>query len=239
MYDDVDEAYDGATEGPDVIYEADREPGELCNCKSVTACKTARCGCHKGGFGCKADCACARVGTCHNKMGDLGYIFGTDPADRPAQLSRCFISKLMRENAKRADGARIWWQAAGDQLWEGIVRGWASEDYAWATEADAAQAKIYHDLPAAEQLALRRRSLKNWFQSSYGFFYSFCRDSLEQSDSTTHCTVCNQCADWREWHCKLCNKCTYGLSFPCGNCSRKGIRAFHASKEEMDMMASF
>ncbi|KAI0198320.1 hypothetical protein F4808DRAFT_436606 [Astrocystis sublimbata] len=37
-------------------------------------------------------------------------------------------------------------------------------------------------------------------------------------NSTSHCPVCRECADWREWHCKTCKKCTYGLSLPCQGC---------------------
>ncbi|KAJ7732364.1 hypothetical protein DFH07DRAFT_945030 [Mycena maculata] len=215
----------------------DRGPDEACKCRSATACKTGRCGCHKSGFACNATCACARAGTCNNEMGNLTYIFGPDPADRPERLSACLSSKLIRENSKRTDGARLWWQAAGDELWEGIVKGWSAEDYAWVTEADAALARNYAGLTPAEQVALKRRGLKHWFKSSsYGHFYSFCHNTLEQSDSTEHCAICNTCKDWREWHCKFCNKCTYGLLFPCGHCSRKGIRVFHASKEEMEEM---
>ncbi|KAJ7872972.1 hypothetical protein B0H13DRAFT_2553041 [Mycena leptocephala] len=204
MY-DLDSAYNRGREGPNVIYDArlqteEREQEDACNCKSATSCKTARCGCHKGGFACK----------------------------------------IMRENSKQPDGARLWWQSIGDRLWADGLRGRASEGYVWATEEDAAKAQAYGDLAPDEQLALKRRSLKHWLESqSYGFFYSFCRNSLEQADCTSHCTVCNECVDWREWHCKLCNKCTYGLTFPCSNCSRKGVRAFHASKVEMEEMASY
>ncbi|KAJ7020913.1 hypothetical protein C8F04DRAFT_1142326 [Mycena alexandri] len=245
MYVDEDSPYTHGREGPNAIYEAqleieDREPDETCSCKSATACKTARCGCHKGGFACKTSCACARPGgTCHNKMGDLSYIFGPDPADRPTALSPCCISKIMRENSKKPDGAKIWWESVKDGIWEDILRSQGRDDFVWANKADAAMAQGYARLSATEQTALRRRGIKHWLQDqSYGFFYSFCRDSLEQADCTSHCTVCNACADWREWHCKLCNKCTYGLTFPCGNCSRKGVRAFHGSKEEMAEMAS-
>ncbi|KAJ7905924.1 hypothetical protein B0H13DRAFT_1881192, partial [Mycena leptocephala] len=109
MY-DLDSAYNRGREGPNVIYDArlqteEREQEDACNCKSATSCKTARCGCHKGGFACKVNCACSKSGACHNKMDDLSYIFGLDPADRPERLSRCLISKIMRENSKQPDGA--------------------------------------------------------------------------------------------------------------------------------------
>ncbi|KAJ7830441.1 hypothetical protein B0H14DRAFT_3872642 [Mycena olivaceomarginata] len=244
MYDDeIDEPYTAGNEGPDTIYEArleieERDSDATCSCKSASACKTARCGCHKAGFACQTNCACTKAGTCNNKMGDLSYIFGPDPADRPERLSSCLISKIMLENSKKPDGARIWWESVHERLWNGALSQ-AGEDYLWANSEDAAKAKTYNALPPDEKLALKRRSLKYWLQSqSYGIFYSFCRNGLEQGDCTSHCTVCNKCADWREWHCKLCNKCTYGLTFPCTNCSRKGVRAFHASEDEMEMMAT-
>ncbi|KAJ7183714.1 hypothetical protein C8R46DRAFT_1209867 [Mycena filopes] len=238
---DIFSPYALGEEGPHVVYNTelridDRDPGAICTCKSATACKTARCGCHKGGFACKATCACARPGgACHNNMRDLTYIFAT-PAHRPAALSPCLISKIMKENAKKPDGARIWWDGVKDAIWEDILRSRGREEYIWADAADAANAQGYGGLSAAEQIALKRRGFKHWLGSqSCGFFYSFCRDSLEQGDCTQVCFVCR---DWREWHCKLCNKCTYGLTLPCGNCSRKGVRAFHASEERMEEMAS-
>ena len=51
-----------------------------------------------------------------------------------------------------------------------------------------------------------------------GFFYSFCRQNLEQTSHTWHCRKCRACQDWREWHCKTCNKCTYGVTIPCEKC---------------------
>ncbi|KAJ7727589.1 hypothetical protein B0H16DRAFT_251259 [Mycena metata] len=235
--------YTHGQEGPDVLYEAERriegrKPEETCTCNSATACRAARCGCHKSGFTCKTTCACARPGGgCHNPMRDLSYIFGTNPTDRPTTLSACLISKIMRENAKQPNGARIWWEGVRDEMWEGILRTWGRDDYVWADQADAVRARDYAGLNATEQMVLRRRSIKHWLQpQSCFFFYSFCRNSLVQGDCTSHCPVCNACRDWRQWHCKLCNKCTYGLTLPCGNCSLEGVRAFHASKEDMARM---
>lgn len=37
-----------------------------------------------------------------------------------------------------------------------------------------------------------------------GFYFSLCRDSLEQSDYTWHCRICKECKDWRTWHCGSC-----------------------------------
>ncbi|KAJ6611937.1 hypothetical protein B0H10DRAFT_2054638 [Mycena sp. CBHHK59/15] len=224
----------------ETVYEAERRKverslDETCTCKSAAACRTARCGCHKGGFACKGDCLCSRQpGSCNNNMNDLSYIFGPDPADRPERISACLVTKIMRENSKRPDGARLWWEASQDQMWQRTLRGWGREPQTWATDEDAEQAKIYQDLSVVEQQALRRRGFKHWLQpQDYGFFYSFCRGDLVDGTCTSHCAICNECARWRQWHCKLCNKCTYGLTLPCQNCSKKGVRAFHASEKLM------
>ncbi|KAJ7732339.1 hypothetical protein DFH07DRAFT_143913 [Mycena maculata] len=198
------------------------------------ACKSSRCGCHKGGFACKADCGCSALGSCYNNMNDLSYIFGPNPADRPDELSPCLVSKIIGENVKRPDGARLWWQEVKDQIWQRVWSGWRRERYTWGTDEDAQQAKIYDDLTLAEQRALRRRGLKHWLQpQDYGFSFSFCRGDLVQGDCTRHCAICNVCVDWREWHCKICNKCTWGLTLACGNCRKNGTLTFHASKKEM------
>jgi hypothetical protein len=54
------------------------------------------------------------------------------------------------------------------------------------------------------------------------YWYSFCRQSVEQDDTTWHCSVCGVCRDWREWHCQNCNRCTYGVTFPCEHCGATG-----------------
>ncbi|KAJ7494835.1 hypothetical protein B0H11DRAFT_919788 [Mycena galericulata] len=167
-------------------------------------------------------------------MNDLSYIFGPNLADRPAEISPCLASKIIAENAKRPDGARIWWRGAADEIWVHIWDSWYREGYTWATEEDARKAQVYDELTLAEQRALRRRGFKHWLQPQpCGFFYSFCRGSLVEGSHTRHCTVCHECVRWREWHCKICNKCTYGLTLACQNCSRNGVLAFHASKELM------
>lgn len=50
------------------------------------------------------------------------------------------------------------------------------------------------------------------------YYWSVCRDGLEQFTNTWHCKTCGVCQDWREWHCKGCKKCQYGQSIPCGKC---------------------
>ncbi|KAJ6488986.1 hypothetical protein C8R45DRAFT_1213575 [Mycena sanguinolenta] len=247
--------YNRKTEGPNVIYAAEvskrrtenRDTDAICNCKSASACKTARCGCHKSGVACHDGCACTKpsraAGTeCNNKMGDLAYIFGDDPEDRPARLSGCLISKIMSENVKKPDGARVWWGSVKGKIWEDSRRRADSEEgYLWESPDDAAMARAqaYGALSEDEKAALKRRSFKHWFGTDSYYFYSFCRDSIQQIDCTSHCSVCNACVPWRYWHCRICNKCTYGLNLPCSNCSRKGIRVFHASKKDMESMFSF
>jgi hypothetical protein len=73
----------------------------------------------------------------------------------------------------------------------------------------------------------RSSLLKVLFRAAFGvdpekgykeYFYSFCRDSWQQDSCTSHCEICGECNDWREWHCKVCNVCTYGVSLPCEGC---------------------
>lgn len=94
-------------------------------------------------------------------MGDLSYIFGPDPADRPERLSSCLISKIMLENSKKPDGARIWWESVHERLWNGALSQ-AGEDYLWANSEDADKVKTYAALAPDEKLALVRRL---WFRT--------------------------------------------------------------------------
>lgn len=57
------------------------------------------------------------------------------------------------------------------------------------------------------------------------YYYSFCRDDLEQGNCTWHCKRCNKCQDWRTWHCKTCDRCQYGISIPCGKCTPEEYEA--------------
>ena len=50
------------------------------------------------------------------------------------------------------------------------------------------------------------------------FFWSECRQSLEEDVCTWHCKSCKRCKDWREWHCSGCNRCQYGENIPCKKC---------------------
>ncbi|KAJ7108026.1 hypothetical protein C8R43DRAFT_963049 [Mycena crocata] len=46
----------------------------------------------------------------------LNYLFF-----RPVELSACLISAIMQKNSNKPDGARLWWQEVGDELWEGML----------------------------------------------------------------------------------------------------------------------
>jgi hypothetical protein len=95
-------------------------------------------------------------------MNDLLYIFGSDPADRPEAISPCLASKIITENAKLLDGARIWWSNAADDIWEDTLRHWAQEPYLWAEKEDAAEAEIFNELPLSKQRDLVRRSRRSF-----------------------------------------------------------------------------
>jgi len=53
---------------------------------------------------------------------------------------------------------------------------------------------------------------------SWGWWYSSCRSAWVEDQNCSHCWVCKECMDWREWHCKVCNKCQYGVSLTCEGC---------------------
>jgi len=81
--------------------------------------------------------------------------------------------------------------------------------------------------------------LKALFISAFGedpakgykaWFYSFCRKSWQQDSCTSHCEICGECNDWREWHCKVCNACTYGVSLPCEGCG--GVSETYAAMKD-------
>ncbi|KAJ7452857.1 hypothetical protein FB451DRAFT_1185544 [Mycena latifolia] len=118
-------------------------------------------------------------------MNDFSYIFGINPVDRPEIVSPCLASKILAENVKRPDGARLWWLAVADRVWERTLQGWAKTP------------------TLAEQQALRRRWMKHWLQpQDYGFSSSFCRNDLVQGDCANNlkCTygltlACGNCRE--------------------------------------------
>lgn len=60
----------------------------------------------------------------------------------------------------------------------------------------------------------------------YDFWYSNCRSTWYDEDNGSHCWVCKECMDWREWHCKVCNKCQHGVTITCEGCT--GVcRGYH------------
>jgi len=77
-----------------------------------------------------------------------------------------------------------------------------------------------HELPCQDESVPLRKLLSEYdcTECSETYFFSFCRDEVEQDNCTWHCVICKSCMDWREWHCGRCNKCTYGVSLPCEGC---------------------
>lgn len=100
-------------------------------------------------------------------------------------------------------------------------------------------AKAVSSANEEEQRRLKQYLLrKAFFQvpgypaDAWDWWFSFCRDSWQEDGNTTHCWVCGECQDWREWHCKVCNKCTYGVSIrcKCGGVSQE----YHSMNQERE-----
>lgn len=65
---------------------------------------------------------------------------------------------------------------------------------------------------------IRMALFKRAFIEDGGYYFSFCSGAWEDFSHSRHCSVCEECNDWRDWHCKNCGKCQYGKSNPCEDC---------------------
>ena len=45
------------------------------------------------------------------------------------------------------------------------------------------------------------------------YYYSFCRNDVEQDNCTWHCIKCQKCFSWRDWDCGECDKCKYSIVY--------------------------
>lgn len=84
---------------------------------------------------------------------------------------------------------------------------------------------VKHELPCRCEKVKFKYLLGNYACSKCGsnYFFSFCRDDVEQEEQTWHCNDCKECHDWRVWRCESCNNCTYGVSLPCEHCGGKSL----------------
>ncbi|KAK3620590.1 hypothetical protein LTR56_018219 [Elasticomyces elasticus] len=96
-------------------------------------------------------------------------------------------------------------------------------------------AVLWREAPVDEKAALVRKLLmyalfepceEDDLPSMREMYFSMCRNGWYEYSHEWHCTICNQCVDWREWHCDECDQCTYGLTIPCRECG--GVsRSYH------------
>lgn len=70
-------------------------------------------------------------------------------------------------------------------------------------------------------------------KQSCGWWYSSCRETWVEEQNCSHCWVCKECVNWREWHCKVCRKCRYGVSLACEGCG--GVSSMYHSMIKMEM----
>lgn len=198
----------------------DRESEDTtCGCKS--GCK-GRCKCFKAGNGCSKTCTCS---SCMNVFNDIDKFFGDDSVE----ANVCF-AKWLRD-------LRGPIELPSDDTQDRLLRtlmGIEQEatissrptfepfqaDYGFCPELIDWTAKWTNtSLTVDERSALKQELFRFGLgENNEMWFYSFCRGSWQQGDCTTHCPICDECNDWREWHCTVCNKCTYGVSLPCEGC---------------------
>lgn len=83
-------------------------------------------------------------------------------------------------------------------------------------------------VPLLQQLF--RHGLSNRVDGHEEWYFSFCMNGWQQSDSIWHCATCDECMDLKDWHCRRCNKCTYGRSLPCEGC--RGVSDDYDDRDE-------
>jgi hypothetical protein len=142
----------------------------------------------------------------------LERLFGV--SDKPLQPTACFITWLANEpNPHNIDLVELAnklmkryggdYDAFDDELRTCFMRWKAQAGLFGETEGDKA---------VAQQI------IRAGLTERDGVWYSFCRESWQQTGNTEHCWECKECADWREWHCGKCNKCKFGMMAPCDGC---------------------
>ncbi|KAL8293475.1 hypothetical protein RQP46_000176 [Phenoliferia psychrophenolica] len=214
-----------------VVFDAEAEkyqgPNTGCSCK--TGCNTKRCACRgKHGAACSASCKCASSSACKNPLKDLSFIFGKH---QPKELSACFVDTLGRAAKK---GLNAWWSDKEEMLWHKFTSKDYDHDF---VNGEPEEINAYDQLSREKQIDLRQRIYARFLgNQSDDYYWSFCRQGMEQGNCTWHCHTCGECQDWKDWHCKLCNKCTYGTTQPCENCRKVGVKAYASDKETMTML---
>ena len=169
------------------------------------------CACRKWGSACTETCGCQA--TCSDPFKHVERLFGK--SDQPLQLNACFTTWLSgQENPAEIDLLKL----AGEmmkgetELYDMRCDKLRSCRLRWEAQVAIPGETEQKRILAQELLRLGAS------ESESIIWFSFCRESWQSLESTSHCWVCKECMDWREWHCGKCNKCTYGVSLPCEGC---------------------
>ncbi|KAF7899445.1 hypothetical protein EAF00_003781 [Botryotinia globosa] len=202
-----------------------------CSCK--TGCTNGRCECSKNSFSCGPNCECA---SCANYLNKFALFFG----ESRLRATNCFASWM------KAQGPDLDLDSAftQEELRSNIMGVDEKRYY------DAPQGTVFHDGsdPEIQQLGeewlkakteterkpIRMKLFRKAFVEDGRYYFSFCSGGWEEFTSTVHCSVCDECNDWRDWHCKDCGKCSYGISIPCDGCG--GVsNGYHDQFNDMDV----
>ncbi|CAD6442920.1 cce0648c-b097-42e2-b6e1-e502cac62b8c [Sclerotinia trifoliorum] len=186
-----------------------------CSCKG--GCANGQCECSKNSFSCGPDCKCT---SCANYLNRLALFFG----EQRLRATNCFASWM------KAQGPDLDLDSAYTQEeLRSTIMGVDEKKY-----YDKPEGSIFYDgsdeeiqelgktwLKAkteAERKPIRMALFKKAFLEDGVHFFSFCSGAWEESRSTDHCPICDECNDWRDWHCIDCGKCQFGISMPCEGC---------------------
>lgn len=201
-----------------------------CDCANEDGCCDGfedDCTCFKNGAGCASTCTCTN---CNNYRNTLPSFFGKEGV----RASLCFRQWL---DEFAADGRPLDLKSpAVQEHLRSILFGVREGDLDAKRISDIFKYESYEkkvfqlgkDWVKPGVTGDERSSLlQALFRAAFGedpeesfkvFFYSFSRESWQQVDCTSHCEICGECNDRREWHCKVCDVCTYCISIPCQGC---------------------
>lgn len=186
-----------------------------CFCKD--ACASGRCECSKNSSSCGPGCKCT---ACVNSLNKIARFFG----EEKLRATNCFVSWMKRQgsdldldSAYTQEELRSEIMGVDEKKYydepEGAVFYDGSDEDIQKLGKKWLKAKT-----EAERKPIRMALFKRAFIEDGGYYFSFCSGAWEDFSHSRHCSVCEECNDWRDWHCKNCGKCQYGKSNPCEDC---------------------
>ncbi|KAM0148572.1 hypothetical protein ACHAQE_009770 [Botrytis cinerea] len=187
------------------------------SCSCDTGCANGRCECSKNSFSCGPNCKCA---SCGNYLNKFALFFG-EPRLRATNcfaswmkaqgpdldLDSAFTQEELRSNIMGVDEKKYYDAPQGPVFSDGSN-----------PEIQQLGEKWLEARTEAERKPIRIKLFRKAFVEDGEHFFSFCSGGWEEFNCTVHCSVCDECNDWRDWHCKDCGKCSYGVTLPCDGC---------------------